>query len=777
MEKREFRLLACAGVLYLVLVLISSFFPGNPYGFLLSPVGSFGGAAILLYISRKGSRPGGFALLLGLACLAWGAADVLQVLYGVIWHKDTLQIELLQFAYLPGKVLVAAALGFNLMSRRKSWNVAQILTDILAVSICGMSIIWFLLFEDEMPHLQQAEAVRISVFITLLCDTVIFSFLWACAVSFREKKSPPRKIILFALFGNTFTDFYCAYQRFTGSYVPNTITDFLLTASFMAAVLGCLWDFYRGDSAPTAALEEHFNSFKNRYKGVVLLTCPFLMLIWNRYKLEDIVMLLTIAAAYQVISGFIYSEYQKEKQLEKEREKNQRLHSDIRLRTQELNAVSEQLGSMTYQDTMSGMGNRRTFQKVLAGMLQQPFLGNMVLLYGGLDRFKAINEAYGHETGDEVLAEIGRRIEMWNQQNGLLARMGGDEFAVAIPEKYDSRAAAEIARHLLVCCGRPIRLKNLQIQLTVSIGISFYPEDAGDDRSLVQNANLAMRCAKQHGGGEVAFYNEKMNRKIRRDAELEMLLRQAEFGEEFELYYQPQFRISDHRLVGAEALIRWNSPEKGRIMPDEFIPIAEETGVIVPLGAWIMRRAMQQGKAWNKRYPLGIKIGINVCSRQMDGAKFVAQVKRELLANSLQGSMVDLEITESIAMQDEYRVLNMIQELGKAGISISIDDFGTGYSSLSRLKQFPVQRIKIAKPMVDHIVEDERDANILKAIVFMAKALNLQVIAEGVEEDAQLALLREIGCDEIQGYLWGRPVCAREFEELYFMGKEAGVVS
>jgi diguanylate cyclase (GGDEF)-like protein len=382
-----------------------------------------------------------------------------------------------------------------------------------------------------------------------------------------------------------------------------------------------------------------------------------------------------------------------------------------------------------------------------------------------LDRFKAINDTHGHDIGDDVLLEISQRLTGWNKYNALLARLGGDEFVFAFKGRDYFERAEEMARELADCCNETIHIDNLRFNLSASIGITVYPWDASDRSGLMKNADIAMYHAKSIGYRSYTFFNRDLDMMTRRKNDIERCLDKSHYDDEFYLVFQPQFTIPDRQLVGMEALLRWNCPDLGAVMPGEFIPAAEEMGIITKLGRWVAAKAIEQISDWNKRLDSNLKVCINISPRQLEETDFVDKLISIMDRAGVPHNWIDVEITESIAMKGEEAIGTIFSALDEKGITTSIDDFGTGYSSLSYIKKFSFDRLKIAKPLIDNMAAGFEDKQIITAIIMMAKAIGLRTIAEGVETQEQLEALIELECDEVQGYIFSKPLTAAEFEE------------
>jgi diguanylate cyclase (GGDEF)-like protein len=380
-----------------------------------------------------------------------------------------------------------------------------------------------------------------------------------------------------------------------------------------------------------------------------------------------------------------------------------------------------------------------------------------------IDNFNTLNDSLGHERGDDALVQVAARLQRCLGRTDMLGRMGGDEFAVVMEEV--DRVALK-AEHLAECISASLEdkvsVQDRDVYLTVSMGIALFPQDGKDAQTLLRNADTALHRVKAAGRNGWQFFDSSMARLVEQRLDMETALRQAIEREELRLYYQPQRSLADGKIVGAEALVRWERPGVGMVPPQEFIRLAEENGLIVALGNWVLQAACSQAMAWNKA-GMPLRIAVNVSVVQLQQPDFVARVRSALKRSGLPTRCLELEITEGAVVADLLDALDKLHQIKAMGVELAVDDFGTGYSSLSYLKQMPVDRLKIDQSFVRDIPNSADDCAIVRAILAMASNLKLQVIAEGVESEDQLAFLHDEGCQEVQGYLLSPPVNADSF--------------
>jgi len=388
------------------------------------------------------------------------------------------------------------------------------------------------------------------------------------------------------------------------------------------------------------------------------------------------------------------------------------------------------------------------------------------VMFLDLDRFKMMNDTYGHSFGDHLLQQVSARFKTCLEGKGRLFRYGGDEFVIVVKEP-ESHRVSEVAQKLIDCLSSPFSIKGRQTFISTSIGISLFPKDGNNVEMLIQNADIAMYSAKENGKNNFQNYTSALNQLNSRRMEIELGIRRALENNEFTLVYQPQVNLKTTKIIGFEALIRWKHPEHGDISPAEFIPVAEETGLIVPIGKWVLTTASRQCKQWlNMGFPLH-RMAVNVSAIQFREKDFVHCVKQVLESTELDPQCLELEITESVTRNVEEARKTM-KQLTALGVHLSIDDFGTGYSSLKDIRHFPIDKLKIDKSFVDEIHNQVNGGEaIVRTIIELGNSLGFTVIAEGVEQDKQIEFLVENNCHQGQGYFFSKPLPAEEVEELY----------
>ncbi len=426
----------------------------------------------------------------------------------------------------------------------------------------------------------------------------------------------------------------------------------------------------------------------------------------------------------------------------------------------ERKAYAARLKHLAHFDSLTGLASRVVLNDRLhhAIVRARRQVGQLAVLFVDLDRFKMINDSLGHSAGDILLKFVAERLRECVREGDTVARLGGDEFVIVIEDLGSADDALVVARKILQALQRPFRIEDQEFVVTGTVGVSLYPGNGEDAETLMKNANTALHRAKELGRNDLRFYAVDMNYRAGERLALENGLRHALTNGELLLWYQPLVRLSDGMVVGFEALLRWHSPRLGLVSPAAFIPLAEESGLIVTIGAWVLASACAEARRWEVPGEFSPRVAVNLSTRQFMETGLTDLVARTLKESGLEAGRLELEITESQLMKDVHGAIETLEGLKDLGVKIAVDDFGTGYSSLNYLKRFPIDRLKIDQSFVQDVVNDPDDAAITRAIVTLAHSLNLEVVAEGVETNEQIAFLRERKCDEVQGFLLGRPL-------------------
>jgi diguanylate cyclase (GGDEF)-like protein len=442
---------------------------------------------------------------------------------------------------------------------------------------------------------------------------------------------------------------------------------------------------------------------------------------------------------------------------------------------------------LAYHDGLTGLPNRSLFSKTLSQTISEAhrYDRRLAVAFLDLDRFKQINDTLGHEAGDQLLKEVATRLIGCVRDSDTVARLGGDEFVVLLPQLDDEKYAAIVAQKILTAAARPFTLMGQEFRVTASIGISTYPQDGLDEQTLTKNADIAMYQAKAEGKNNFQFYSQKLNANSLERLALESSLRHALERNEFRLHYQAKRDIASGRITGMEALLRWEHPDLGTVAPMQFIPVAEETGLIVPIGKWVLKTVCLQSIAWQKQGLPPLSIAVNMTARQFLDERLLADVASILNETGMPTHLLEIELNESLLIHDVENTMRILTGLKALGVRIAVDDFGTGYSSLAMLQRFPLDTIKIDRSLMRDFIGTTDDTGLADAIIAMGKTLSLTVVAQGVETKEQADHLRAHSCDELQGFYFKRPLPVDEFTQLLrdqateitYIGKRLGLKS
>lgn len=422
---------------------------------------------------------------------------------------------------------------------------------------------------------------------------------------------------------------------------------------------------------------------------------------------------------------------------------------------------------LAHHDELTGLPNRVSFNHSLEHTIRQAKRkrAKLAVMFIDLDRFKNINDSLGHDAGDQLLQEVSLRLRTTLRDSDIVARLGGDEFVVLIDGWLASEDLVSVSQKILQAVSRPYLLEGQEYDLTTSVGISTYPQHGDDAQELLRHADVAMYRAKEMGKNNFQFYTEQMDFNSVDRLRMESGLRRALTRDELRLHYQPVVNLATGYMVGMEALVRWEHPQRGLVAPGEFIPLAEETGLIVPIGEWVLRAACEQNRKWQQQGYGPLRVSVNLSPRQFT-AGLVGLVARVLQETGLPAQLLELEITEGMVMQNPDQAVRLLNELHDMGIALSIDDFGTGYSSLAYLKRFPIDSLKIDRSFITELPMDSDNAAIIRAIIQMAHGLEIHVVGEGVETAEQAGFLSDQACDRVQGFHYSKPLPHFEFESL-----------
>lgn len=749
----------------LILYFISSIFHSDFWGNILSPINVFASGGILYFAYLKSEHSVRVSITLlfyAIACFFWGAADTIWAFMSFTGGNPDDSIVIMLIYVLTNCFIFASMVTFSVQYFKK-WVFAQFSTDFAISGIMSIYLFWIVFIHKDISVLTDLLAMDFTSILSILTDILICISVFSWFLSIRSGKIPSFiKIISFGVVLFSLVDIYYYYIDYNDLYYPNSLVDFAYALSLYIIAFGALWKTYK--SSPAYDISAVTNTgFRARW--VFLLIYPLIFILTSVFGIidlpinfEDMSTFAFLIFFYWISCKYIQISIEKEALL---RHQNEILEQRVAEQVSELKFLAN-------QDTLTTLFNRRYFMTCLDDTIKTLRLNElMAILLIDLDRFKNINDTFGHDVGDKVLIELSRRMADWNHYGATIARLGGDEFAIMFAGKYSQKDIEDFCVQIMDLCSKPIDIGDNPLNMTVSIGIAL-AEGVSDGKTLMKHADISMYNAKSQGYNKYQFYNPFIGQDFKKATEIEVLLKQSDVEKDFKLFYQPQYSLPDIRLIGAEALIRWENREYGYIPPNVFIPIAEEIDYISKIGKWVMNEAIQQSKIWNNLYSIPLKIGFNISPKQLSDEGFISLLKVLISAGDINPAWIDAEITESIMMKDTDYLNNVFSLLKNLGVSVSIDDFGSGYSALSYLNKYPFDRIKLDKSLIDNISSyNSSGANVVKAAITMAHSFGIQTIAEGVETQEQLEILKELGCNEVQGYLFGRPVPADVFEERY----------
>ena len=765
-SKTNFIRITATMAIFLFAYFVSSMLKSDFWGNILSPINAFTAAGVLLFSYLKSNRTVKASvtfMLYAFACAAWGVADIMWVVISFSGGSPEHNPAIWIIYFIPNCLLLSSMVVFGVNQFRK-WDIVQFTIDLIINTLIIMVMFWIVFLQKDISVLRAFIESDFTSLLSIGTDVAICILIFTCFLSVRGGKIPAFSIIIsLGMVIFAWTDLLYYYLFYANLYFPNTMIDFIYILSLSMIAFGGLWKTYKSNELFDLST---ITNIGRKGRWFLLLLFPFvtvfLMVTGVGYVHVNSIDLLTFALLiliYWACCKYVQLSLEKESIL-----KNQNEILEQR--------VAEQLTELTFlvnQDTLTALYNRRYFMDCLDKTIMNKQANDIVaLLLIDMDRFKIINDTFGHDVGDRVLIDISDRLIAWNNYGATISRLGGDEFAIMFAGKYTQKDIEDYCKEIIDLFSKPLRIEKITLNLTTSIGIAIITSDERDSKSIMQDADIAMYRAKAQGYNRYLFFDAFMSRDIKESFEIESLLRQTDAESDFELYFQPQFALPNKNLIGAEALIRWNQIDHGFIPPNVFIHIAEQINYIFKIGEWVMQKTVRQAKIWNMQYNLPLKIGFNISPKQFQDKNFMNFIRTLLLDEDLDPSFIDAEITESMIMGSEESLSEVFSIFQELGITVSIDDFGSGFSGLGNLNKFPFNRIKIDKSLIDNIsYKNTNGMNVVKAAIHMAHASGLKIIAEGVETEEQLEILTELDCDQIQGYILGRPVPAHVFEDRY----------
>ncbi|MEQ8156374.1 MAG: bifunctional diguanylate cyclase/phosphodiesterase [Clostridiaceae bacterium] len=723
-------------------------------------------ALALVPIVRERTRNVRTVFLYASGIFVFGIAEAIWSVLDIFFHQNPLINIFLSYLYvIPNLCFFIGTVVYFWVSASKM-NYAQLIQDLLTVTLMTAGFVTMIFFDSQIYGHLEINYQSIANFMVLLFDTITMILMITIRISLRSRKVQlSTSIIFIAMITLIIADSDFIIRFNSKTYVPYGLTDWLYMASLFMFALGIKVGYLifrtKGrDMADDAVINE--GPARNLW---LLLALPLLCIIICGVHLRYLLYFAVVIIVHLCVSLYIQKNIAMERLLEERTRNNEILQERVMKRTAQLMTTNEKLRFLLQYDKLTGLYSRERFFELMDIELSMAKKDRQIhLIVLDIDKFRMINDMYGYEFGNEVLKHTAKCISRFSSTPFYSARLDGNEFAILCCG-FDSfsQVKKEIER-LLLSFQKPIDISPFKILVNVHIGVASYPENAENRSDLLKCGKTALQQSKLMEIQGYSIYNRMIYKKERRRQEIEIALLKADIDREFSLRYQPVFDVTGKVLSGMEALLRWESKDLGAVTPDEFIPVAEETGYILKIGEWVMKSAMEQIAKWNCKYGTGLYVGINISPIQLKNTNFIENVKELIWDTGVNTEHLTFEITESsdIASQDLFG--EVLMKLSKMGISLAIDDFGTGYASYGYLKKFSIDCLKIDKLLVESITIMPNDTQIVKAIIAMAKALEIRTIAEGVETKEQAEFLREIGCDMIQGYFFGEPVTEDEFE-------------
>lgn len=721
------------------------------------------------FLKHKG-RVKSFWLFLGLGVLSYLIGTVIWSYNAFILHPSGGLDKLAEKLWIGQNIFYTIAF-FVLMSEIKS-NLLTIrfFFDILIAMSAAATLSWIFLINPLLYHHANISLNIIELLYPILDLSVFVGILSIFIGTNNIFPKKTTRLLVSGMLIQIIADTIFSYLKVMNLYNVGSINEpFWILSILLIGLSGIYHDSISAKEfrKNNKRKESLFFKYSIPYLGVFFLSIYVISLL---YETHPVVMGLFLSILLLILRQ-IFTLLENDKLVNDLNNLNEGLEMKVKERTDKLVETLNSMEYLAYHDVITNLPNRRYMEKRLSQAINHTNSRNKQIFFIllDLDRFKHINDSLGHSYGDLLLKEVGARLVNCLSPNEVVCRIGGDEFVLLIEDK-NVQEIERIASNILGALRETYTIKGFELQITPSIGVSIFPEHGRDLDSLLMKADTAMYKVKENGKNHYKIYDGAMS--MEPVMKLESSLRKALERNEFMLYYQPQISLHTNKIVGVEALLRWQRPNGEFVPPSDFIPFAEETGLILPIGEKVMWEACRQSVSWMEKGFSELRIAVNISSLQFQSDYFIDMVSKIIKETGANPNNIELEITESIAMGSIEKTLVKLSLLKQMGFQIAMDDFGTGYSSLQYLSKFQIDRLKIDRSFVSSLEKSEKDAAIVKLIVMMAKGLNFKVIAEGVEEYVQQSFLKEIGCDELQGYLFSRPLSVTDCEILIASNKE-----
>ncbi|HBI94567.1 MAG TPA: hypothetical protein DDY58_20260 [Terrisporobacter glycolicus] len=759
------------GVIVFLAILFSYHSTNIHYKMITNTMGMLGCIAsiLLVYITFKKTEKNKlkyYWLLNLLAITSFGIGEIIWAIKEVFLSEKLILPSLTISFYLPSNIFLFLGSLILMQKNTKAYNTQKPKVSLDIVIIVTMYI--SIMVASIIPILNNTEMLFNTNIYLILYNILNFMTLINLSIIYIYSNENIIKGNFFAInflgvLIYSLSDLVYMYQVLEGTYVSNTVLDSLWIISFLLIGLGAIEYLFTEDTKYSFS---NFDECENKdfmsYLAIVPIPILFILDINNHHQaVIGIFISVIVIRQIKVLNEnkILVRQY---KMI------NEGLESAVLARTKELHEKNVELNYLSNKDTLTDLYNRRYLLHKLDHLIVKSSKDNSKfgILFLDLDKFKNINDLYGHEVGDLLLNKIGNKLQKHSSKNSIVIRQGGDEFVIIYTDIDSEEDLNSFANQIISEFEKEICIEKIDFKVNFSIGGVIYPTDGEDKLTLMKKADMAMYTSKKNGDSKFSLYKENnMYNKLK----MEKLMEKAINNKEFILYYQPQFNIDNNEIVGIEALIRWENDELGFVYPSEFIPLAEETGLIIDIGNWIIESTFLQIKKWQELYNIDIEVGINVSPIQLSDKRFLDTIVSNLKNTNINPSLINLEITERIAIDDSEIVIEKLKIIRDLGIKVSIDDFGSGYSSFKYAKSFAVDTLKIDISLIRGIDRSKEDYEIVKAVINMAKGLGLSIVAEGVDSDTQLSVLRNLGCDTIQGFYYEKPMHIEQLEKKYFM--------
>lgn len=727
---------------------------------------------VLLKYHKRSKRYNAVYRLLGWIGVAWTFFDMYYTfcfeMNDVLIRNSVLIIVL----YIFINAGMAVAIGIYMFIRAKKWNKLQLALDFFLFFVMTLGLVKAFIFQKMFQAmLIQQELAGFISFITI-DSAIVIMLLTLVFSSPKNLNSRSIRLLFLGFILKYVSDFLYVYEIYNyNEYTIGILAPLFVLATFFTFVMSLYFSKDHVDYLYQPESDKKPENFGHFNMAWVLMLFAAIMYFSGNLKVTYIAVFLVVVVLYQIISYSLQRSVVLDVLFAEELSIQEKLEEMVEEKTKALMLANDTLNIRAKTDALTGLYNRRYFYEIVNDYINH---GNRVfsILYLDLDRFKMVNDLHGHDMGDEILIDLSRRFNACALYDFMIARIGGDEFALLyIGDHVDD--IVNLCQTMIDIVEQPFKINGYQFVIGVSIGVSRYPADAMTTNELLKYADIAMYQAKSKSSHEkYVLYTKNLIQRIERRNKVEIMLNNAQPDRDFDLFFQPLVDLKDNRVIACEALMRWRDANEGYISPGEFIPIAEETGKIFELSEWVITRAMAQLAKWNAVYDSALKMGINLSPLILNQVDFFPMLQRQLDLSNAIAENIDFEITEHSAMTSSTFMEEIFVTLSSLGVSLSIDDFGTGYSSLSYIKRFDIDTLKIAKELIDNIEHSADDRLIVQAIIQLAIGMGLSTVAEGVETRGQLDVLKSLGCDYIQGYIYGRPVPSSEFEKIYLKGSQ-----